>query len=300
MKFTKMQGAGNDFIVVEAVGNAGCDWSRLAKTVCDRHFGIGADGVLLLLPSDRADFRMRIFNSDGSEAEACGNGLRCLTRYAADNGLLSGRKKCSRAAGVAGDQAEMALVETMAGTRNVWLHRAGGKIVRVQTAMGEPGFGAEDIPAAIGQGDSLDIKQILDYPVTIGKRQLRLGLVSMGNPHAVHFEQQSPSEFPLAEIGPAVEKLAMFPRGVNFEVARVVSREQVEARVWERGVGETQACGSGACAIAVIARLRGYVGDKVDIKLPGGMLDVEWDGAGEVLLGGPAEMVFTGEWPDGG
>ena len=284
MKFTKMHGAGNDFVVLEA-DTMPHDWSRTAMAICDRHFGIGGDGLLLLLPSDRADFRMRVFNPDGSEADACGNGLRCLVKYSAEKGLIDAR-------------AQEISVETKSGIRKIKLYRTGDKVTKIQIAMGVPKFGAKDIPVAIEQGreDLVDIKPILNYPVTVNGRELLLNFVSMGNPHAVYFWQHPVSEFPMAEVGAKVKQLAIFPDRVNFEVANIISRQQIEVRVCERGAGETLACGSGACAVAVIAHLYGYIDNKVDIKLPGGILEVEWDGVGEVLLSGPAEVVFTGEW----
>ena len=289
MNFTKMQGAGNDFILVET-SDVSQNWSQMAMIMCGRHFGVGADGLLLLLPSDVADFRMREFNPDGSEAEACGNGLRCLAKYVMETKL-------------ADTTAREILVETIAGIRKIKLFYEGdkgGEVVRIQVSMGEPKLGAKDIPVVIerGKGGIVDIKPMLSYSVTIGGKELPLNFVSMGNPHAIHFWQRPVSEFPLSRLGPEVEQHKIFPKKVNFEVARVVNRQQIEARVWERGVGETLACGSGACAVAVAAQLHGYIDNKVEIKLPGGILDVEWDGTGEVLLGGPAEIVFTGEWPD--
>ena len=275
-----MQGAGNDFILVEA-GNLSRNWSQTAIAMCDRHFGVGSDGLLLVLASNVADFGMRMFNPDGSEAEACGNGLRCLARYVLDRGLV---------------KAQEILVETISGIRIVKLYKVMGKVTKIQVSMGEPKFGAKDIPVVIEH--LVDIKLILDYPVTIKDRELSLSFVSMGNPHAVYFCQHPVSDFPLSQLGPEVEQLAIFPNRVNFEVARVIDRDQVEARVWERGVGETLACGSGACAVAVAAQLHGYIDSKVDIKLPGGILEVEWNRGGEVFLSGPAEVVFTGEWSD--
>jgi len=284
MNFTKLQAAGNDFVLVET-SQMQRDWSQLAIAMCDRHFGIGADGLLLLLPSDTADFRMRVFNPDGFEAEACGNGLRCLAEYVVDKGLLS-RKF---------EEAGEILVETMAGIRRIKLRKARGKLIKIQVGMGVPKFGAEDIPVVIGQG-AVDIKSMLSYRITIAGKELLLNLVSMGNPHAVYFWQRPVSDFPLSRLGPEVERHKIFPNRTNFEVANVISRQQIEARVWERGVGETLACGSGACAVAVAAQRHGYIDNKVDIKLPGGILGVEWDGVGEVFLSGPAEIVFTGEW----
>jgi len=285
MNFTKVQGVGNDFILVEA-SEVNLDWSQMAVAMCDRHFGIGADGLLVLLPSHFADFQMHIFNPDGSEAEACGNGLRCLAKYVIDMGLANTR-------------AQEILVETVAGIRKARIYRARGKLTKIQVGMGEPKFGAKDIPVVIEpkEGNLVDIKSMLSHHVPIGGRELLLNFVSMGNPHAIYFWQYPVSNFPLSQLGPEVEQHKMFLNRVNFEVARVMSRRQIEARVWERGVGETLACGSGACAVAVAAQLLGYIDNKVDIKLPGGILEVEWDKLGEVLLGGPAEIVFTGEWP---
>lgn len=284
MNFTKVQGAGNDFVLVET-SNVGRDWSQLAIAICDRHFGVGADGLLLVLPSDTADFRMRVFNTDGSEAEACGNGLRCLIKYVVDRKL-------------ANTEAQEILVETISGIRRAKLHEARGELTKIQVGMGEPRFGAKDIPIVIEQGENpVGIKSMLSYPVTVDGRELLLDLVSIGNPHAVYFWQHPVFDFPLSQLGPKVEQLAVFRNGANFEVARVVSRQQIEARVWERGVGETLACGTGACAIAVAAQRHGYIGHQVDIKLPGGILKVDWDGVGEVLLNGPAAIVFSGEWP---
>ncbi len=287
MEFTKMQGAGNDFILVETNGIQR-DWSQVAVAMCDRHYGIGADGLLLLLTSDVGDFGMRIFNADGSESDVCGNGLRCLVKYFADrNSASSGAQEIS--------------VETAAGLRRAQVHKVAGKVTKVRIGMGKPKLGEKDIPVEIepGERNIVDIKSIITYPITVDGRKLHLSLVSMGNPHAVYFCHQPISDFPLSQLGPKVEQDKRFPARINFEAVWVLNREQIEARVWERGVGETLACGSGACAIAVAARLLGHIDNKVNIKLPGGMLEVEWDGVGEVFLSGPAKTVFTGEWPDG-
>ena len=265
MKFTKLQGAGNDFILVEA-NEAQRDWSKLAAAICDRHFGVGADGLLLISPSKVADFKMRVFDPDGSEARACGNGLRCLAKYAFKKGRT----------------ARQLTVETIAGIRKIELQGRGSQLDSIKVGMGEPRFKASDIPVVIEPGKKLvDIKSMLGYPVTVEGIELLLNLVSMGNPHAVYFWQRPVADFPLSQLGPKVEDLSIFPDRVNFEVARVVNQKQIEVRVWERGVGETLACGSGACAITVAAQLYGYIGKKVDIKLPGGTLVVEWDGTGD-------------------
>ncbi len=287
MNFTKLQGAGNDFILVETE-DISQNWSQLAIAMCSRHFGIGADGLLLLLPSEIADFRMRMFNPDGSEAEACGNGMRCLAKYVVDKELIS-RKF---------EKTEEISVETIAGIRKAKLHKTMGKLTKIQVGMGTPQFEASDIPV-VGQGVA-GIKSMLSYPVRVKDKELLLDFVSMGNPHAIHFWQQPVSDFPLSRLGPEIEHHKMFPNRINFEVARVINRQQVEARVWERGARETLACGSGACAIAVAAQLHDYIDSQVDIKLPGGTLEVEWDGKGEVFLSGTAEIVFSGEWPDEG
>jgi diaminopimelate epimerase len=287
MQFTKLQGAGNDFVLVEA-NNTQHDWSRLAKAMCDRHFGIGADGLLLLLPSRVADFQMRIFNADGSESNVCGNGLRCTIKHFLDSSP-------------ADSMAREISVETMAGIRKAKLFKFRGKVTEIQTGMGEPKFGEKDIPVILRQdgGKLIELNPVITCSVTVNRRELPLNLVSVGNSHAVYFSQDPVSDFPLSQFGPQVELHKIFPEGVNFEVARVLNKKQIEARVWERGVGETLACGSGACAITVAAQLLGYVDNKVDVKLPGGTLEVEWDRVGEVFLNGPAETVFTGEWVDG-
>ncbi|TET38081.1 MAG: diaminopimelate epimerase [Dehalococcoidia bacterium] len=274
MKFAKMQATGNDFVLIEA-GETERDWSRLAKSMCDRHFGVGADGLILLLPSKLADLGMRMFNPDGSEAEACGNGLRCLARYAIDRGLADASGELS--------------VETLGGIRKA---RARGE--NIQVNMGMPELKAEQIPMVIEE--KFDI--ILDYPIVIGGEKLLLTCLSIGNPHAVFFTEETVADFPLFELGPIVENHPIFPNRVNFEVANVLARKKVRARVWERGLGETLSCGTGACAVAVAARLHDYVDSHVNIILPGGMLTVDWDGVGEVMLSGPAELVFGGEWPD--
>jgi len=278
MNFFKLQATGNDFILIDA-RRMKRDWSALARDMCHRHFGIGADGLLLVLPSKVADFFLRMFNPDGSEAEACGNGLRCAAKYATESGLAN--------------SAELK-VETPAGIRAV---RTGvGK--DIQVAMGKPIFAPAAVPVLVERRDSLDATPVVDYPIIVGGKNLKITCVSMGNPHAVSFLDQPVANFPLAEIGPKMEHHPMFPNRVNFEVVNVVSRGELRARVWERGAGETLSCGTGACAIAVASRLKGLIGSHVDIILTGGTLTVDWDGTGEVFLSGPAEVVFHGEWKD--
>ena len=285
MKFSKLQATGNDFILVDARTMEG-EWSRLAQAMCDRHFGVGADGLILVQDSTIADLKMRLFNPDGSEAEVSGNGLRCFAKYVIEKGLSD--KMSSRA-----EQGNCSLpIETLSGVRKVKAYMSGNKVNRVEVNMGLPQFQPEHIPIE----GKVDIIPILDYPLVINGKKLTLAILSMGNPHAVSFSSRPIAEFPLAELGPKVERHPMFPQRTNFEVAKVLSRGKIEARVWERGVGETLACGSGACAIAVAAQLFDYVEPQVDIILKGGNLTVSWDRVGEVLLIGPVEEVFTGEW----
>jgi len=278
MKFSKLQATGNDFILVDA-RNVKRHWAKLAQAMCLHHFGIGADGLILLQDSNVADLKMRIFNSDGSEAEICGNGLRCFAKYVIEHNIIY---KASLA------------VETLSGIRRVRAYISGDKVDRVEVNIGRPQFQPEQIPIKA----KVDIIPILRYPLVIDGRELTLSILSMGNPHAVSFLSESVTSFPLAEIGLQIEKHPMFPQKTNFEIARIVTREKIEARVWERGIGETLACGSGACAIAVAAQLLDYVDNKVDIMLPGGVLTVSWDRVGDLLLDGPVEEVFTGEWTE--
>jgi diaminopimelate epimerase len=279
MNFIKLQATGNDFVLIDGRRIKQRDWSAVARAMCDRHFGVGSDGLLLILPSKKADFYMRMFNPDGSEAEACGNGLRCAARYAMESGLVSGAN---------------IRIETPAGIKAL---RALDK-KNIQVAMGKPALAPFAIPVLIKNKDTRNTAPVIDYPLTIGRMKLKITCVSMGNPHAVCFLEQPVADFPLAEIGPKVEHHPIFPNRVNFEIANVISRKKLRARVWERGAEETLSCGTGACAIAVAARLKKLTDNPVDIILPGGTLTVDWDGRGEVLLSGPAEVVFEGKWKD--
>ena len=284
IKFTKLQATGNDFILIDA-RNIEQDWPRLTRDMCHRYFGVGADGLILVATSNIANLKMRLFNQDGSEAEVSGNGLRCFAKYVIDKKITAGPSLT---------------VETMAGIRTIHTSLSQDKVSHAKANMGTPLFRAEDIPVLLdkpqeGRGE-VDIIPILDYPLNVGGEKLTLSFVSMGNPHAVNFLSQPVADFPLSEIGPQVENHPIFPQRVNFEIARVIDRDKIEARVWERGAGETLSCGSGACAIAAIAKLKGYTNNKVDIKLTGGNLTLSWDGVGEIYLSGPVEEVFNGEW----
>jgi diaminopimelate epimerase len=289
MKFSKLQATGNDFILVDARNKEG-EWSKLAQAMCDRHFGVGADGLILVQNSTRADLKMRLFNSDGSEAEVSGNGLRCFAKYAIEQGLID------RMSSPIEPSNRSLTVETLSGVRKIKAYISGDKVNRVEVSMGRPQFQPEQIPIKVKVDIPIASGPILDYHLMIDGKELTLSLLSMGNPHAVSFSSRPVANFPLAEIGPKVERHPVFPKRTNFEIARVLNRGKIEARVWERGVGETLSCGSGACAVAVAARLLDYVDRQVDIMLPGGTLTVSWDRMGEVLLTGPVEEVFTGEW----
>lgn len=274
-KFTKLQATGNDFVMIDA-RRLRRKWTELARAMCHRRFGVGSDGLILLLKSRTADFRMRMFNPDGSEAEVCGNGLRCFARYAINAGLAAPDRDLK--------------VETAGGLKRIVPLDSAS---RFRVDMGVPGLSPADIPLAA----QVQTASVRDYPLKVKGRKLMLTFVSMGNPHGVCFVEDV-EVFPLAEIGPVVERHSLFPHRLNFETARVLSKRRIRARVWERGAGETLSCGTGACAIAVAARLHGYTGGQVQVELPGGRLDVEWNGKDQVYLSGPAEVVFTGEWPD--
>ena len=282
MKFTKMQGAGNDYIYLDARG-LDEDWPSLSRAMSDRHFGVGGDGIILILDSDIADLKMRMFNSDGSEGEACGNGIRCFAKYAIDRQIVT-------------LGADGLKVDTLAGLRTVVPTYEGQRVSGARVAMGPPKLNAGDIPVVLDSSVGGSRGPILKYPIQPGDFRLFLTFVSMGNPHAVTFIDQPVEEFPLRNIGPLIERHPMFPERVNFEIVNLVDEAHLSARVWERGSGETMACGTGACAIAVAARLLGMISGTVDITLPGGTLNIDWDGEGEVYLEGPAEEVFSGEW----
>ena len=275
-----MHGAGNDYVLMDA-RDMEEDWAGLARAMCDRHVGVGADGVLLVLPSAEAEVRMRMLNPDGSEAEMCGNGIRCLAKYVLEREIAEvGRDELS--------------VETMNGVRHIEPMWRGGYVDRARVAMGEPELRPERVPVTVS--DDMAGGPVLDFPLDVEGFLLNLTFVSMGNPHAVAFIDTPVAEFPLERIGPQVEHHRIFPNKVNFSIVNVRSGGAVVARVWERGAGETLACGTGACAIAVAARLHGFTGEDIDITLPGGALTVSWDGSGEVYLEGPVKEVFEGVW----
>lgn len=283
MNFSKIQATGNDFVLLNII-RMERDWSDLARKMCHRHLGIGADGLITVNKKD-SRLIMRIFNADGTEAEVCGNGLRCFAKYVIDYGI---KKKPDME------------IHTSSGIKYVHVYKSKGKVNRVKVNMGRPKFSAREIPVRINKGLEksilLDIMSIIEQQVTAENEQLTLNLLSMGNPHAISYLNIPVEKYALDRIGPVIEYQNIFPQRINFEVARVIGRDIIEARVWERGVGETMACGSGACAIAVASILKGYVGNHVNIKMPGGMLYIDWDGKGDVFLTGEVKEVFVGKW----
>lgn len=277
--FTKLHGTGNDFVVIDAHGIER-DWAALAQAICDRHVGVGGDGMILATPSERADVRMRIFNADGSEAEMSGNGMRCLVKFVVDAGIVTAR------------DGEFD-VETGAGVLRVRVTTARGLVTSVRESMGAPRLEPREIPVAIDAPPP-----VREFPIDVGGRALTFTAVSMGNPHAVHFQDDDVAAYPLHEVGPLMEHHSLFPRRTNFEVVRVLDRAHAEMRVWERGVGETLSCGSGASATMVAARLLDLVDGTMELRVPGGTLSLEWDGEGDVILTGPVVEVFRGSWPN--
>lgn len=277
MKFTKMHGAGNDFLLVE--GNEERNWEALSQAMCDRHFGVGADGIMLLLPSTKGDVRMRLFNADGSEAEVSGNGVRCLVKYAVERGLAS-------------PQEGSVTIEAVHDILEADVEMDGAAVKRIRLSMGPPRFAPREVPVATELAPP-----VIDLPIEVDGERILVSCLSMGNPHAVTFVDGPVADYPLETVGPLVEHHAVFPARVNYGVGQLLGRDRMDLRVWERGCGETLACGSGSCAAMVAAHLKGLTGDRVDITQPGGLLTVEWDGKGEVFLSGDARFVFDGDWP---
>jgi diaminopimelate epimerase len=279
MDFAKLHGTGNDFVVIDA-REMDRDWHALARAICDRHFGVGGDGLILAAAADRADAKMRIFNADGSEAEMSGNGLRCLVKFVVDGEIVMPR----------GDEFD---VETGAGVMRVRITTEQGRVTAVRESMGPPHLEPREIPVAIDAPPP-----ITNYEIAAAGRTVAITPVSMGNPHAVFFQDAPVESYPLHEVGPAVEHHKLFPNRANFEVVRVLSPSRAEMRVWERGVGETLSCGSGASATMVAARLLGLAEGALELRVPGGVLNLEWDGEGDVMLSGPVVEVFRGVWRD--
>ena len=293
-----MHGTGNDYVLLDAREESR-DWSALAREMCDRHYGVGSDGLLLVASSAAADIRMRMFNPDGSEAEMCGNGIRCFAKYVVERRIAPPGNGVMR-------------VETGNGILEVAPFADGdGRVTGARVAMGEPRFHADEIPVCIPEGekglqlditrDGLDISVdpaylVAGYPVELEGHTFRITCVSMGNPHAVAFLDGPVDQVPLHVLGPLMEHHPMFPRRVNFHVVNVQARDSLKARTWERGAGLTLACGTGACAIQAVARFLGLTNERVKLEMPGGVLTVTWPGQGPVYLEGAVEEVFEGDW----
>jgi diaminopimelate epimerase len=274
LAFTKMHGAGNDFIVLDGIRDALPPLEPLARWLCNRHFGIGADQLLVVRESRAADFRMEIFNADGSQVEMCANGIRAFYKFLRDRGHTA---------------ADEIAVETLSGVvRPRW---AGAD--RVEVDMGPPILAPAKIPTALGEGEG----PVLDASLEVDGERLRVSAVSMGNPHAV-IEVADPERAPVARLGPRIERHPAFPNRTNVAFIAAADRGRILQRTWERGTGETLACGSGACAAAVVSMLRGVVNRSVRVELRGGALDIEWpDDAAHVRMSGPAAEVFAGRIP---
>jgi diaminopimelate epimerase len=271
LEFTKMHGAGNDFVVLDGIRERLPPLEPLAARLCDRHFGIGADQLLVVRPSRAADFRMQIYNADGSQVEMCANGIRACFQYLREHGHSS---------------ADALRIETLSG---IVTPRAAGP-GRVEVEMGRPVLEPEKIPTTLGAGSG----PVLDVPLVLDGQTLRVSSVSMGNPHAVVFVDD-PERAPVATLGPRLEHHPAFPNRVNVEFASVLDRRRIRQRTWERGTGETLACGSGACAVAVVSMLRGLVERTLTVELRGGALEISWpDDEAPVSMTGPAVEVFRG------
>lgn len=275
MKFTKMQGIGNDYIYVNCFEEKVDDPERVSQIVSDRHFGIGGDGLVLIMPSDKADFRMRMFNADGSEGNMCGNATRCIGKFVYDNGLT--------------DKTEITL-ETRSGIKYLTLYPENGKVKTVLVNMGRAVLTPADIPMN-AEGESF-----INKPIEVLGSEVYITAVSMGNPHAVTYVDDV-AALDLEKIGPAFENHPIFPERVNTEFIKVLDDHTIQMRVWERGSGETWACGTGACAAAVASVKNGYFknGEEITVKLRGGDLFITYNADGTVLMRGAAETVFTGE-----
>lgn len=274
MKFTKMHGISNDYIYINGATEKIYNPSDVAIKLSDRHTGIGSDGIVMILPSKTCDFRMRMFNSDGSEAEMCGNASRCVGKYVYDKGLTK-KTKVS--------------LETLAGVKILNLHIVDEKVDTVTVDMGEPILRGVDIPTIF------DLPTVVSQPIVVSGKKILTTCVSMGNPHSVVYVDDVDS-LDLEKIGPSYECHPAFPHKTNTEFVEIISRNEVKMRVWERGAGETMACGTGACAVAVASVLNGFTDRDVRVKLRGGDLQIKWDDDdNHVYMTGPATTVYEGD-----
>ena len=274
IKFTKMHGLGNDYVYIDAINQKIENESSLAQFVSNRHFGIGSDGLILICKSDIADFQMRMFNSDGSEAEMCGNGIRCVVKFVYDKGLT--------------DKTTVK-IETLAGIKTLVLNTKDRKVETARVDMGEPILEAEKIPVISKE------QPVKNLELEVENKKFKFTCVSMGNPHAITIVENT-KEFDVEKYGKILEVDKAFPKKANIEFAQIIDKENIKMRVWERGAGETLACGTGACATAVACNLNGLTDRKVNIELLGGTLNIEWNEKdNHVYMTGPAVTVFDGE-----
>ncbi len=274
MKFTKMHGCGNDYVYVNCFEEKIENPEKAAQIVSDRHFGIGSDGLILICPSDKADFFMRMYNADGSDGVMCGNGIRCVAKYVYDHHMT--------------DKTQIS-IETEAGIKYLDLTVENGKVTLVKVDMGEPILKPADIPVVSEK------ERVIDEPIEVAGKEWRMTCVSMGNPHAVVFVP-STKELEIEKVGPYFENHKVFPKRVNTEFVQLISRSEMNMRVWERGSGETLACGTGTCASVMACILNGYTDNKVLVHLLGGDLSIEYDEkTNHIFMTGPATTVFEGE-----
>lgn len=274
IKFTKMHGLGNDYVYIDAINQNIENESSLARFVSNRHFGIGSDGLILICKSDVADFKMRMFNSDGSEAEMCGNGIRCVGKFVYDKGLTNKTK---------------VEIETLAGIKTLILNTRNGKVETARVDMGEPILEVEKIPVISNENP---VKNLI---LNAEGEKFKFTCVSMGNPHAITVVDDTES-FNVERYGKVLEVAKAFPKKANIEFAQIINKSKINMRVWERGAGETLACGTGACATAVACNLNGLTERMVNIELLGGNLEIEWNkDDNHVYMTGPAVTVFDGE-----
>ncbi len=281
MRFTKMHGAGNDYVYVNCFEEPmPADPAELARQVSDRHFGIGADGLILICPSTEADARMRMFNADGSESEMCGNGVRCVAKYVYDHGIC--RNKTLR-------------IETGNGVLTLDLKIVGGLVQRVRVDMGTPILEPARVPTTLPGNAAYAGSPAANVDLDLGDCRLQVTCVSMGNPHCITFVDELTDHLVL-DVGSRVENDPHFPNRINAEFVQILSPDEVRMRVWERGSGETMACGTGACAVCVAGALTGRTQRKILVHLPGGDLELEWAADNHVYLTGEAVEVFNGEW----
>lgn len=270
LKFTKMEGIGNDYVYFDGIHQNVPTSKTFISRISDRHFGIGSDGMIVILPSENYDFKMRMFNLDGSEGKMCGNGIRCFAKFVYDHHLT--------------DQTYLE-IETLAGVKKVWLTVEDNQVKSVKVDMGEPSLKVKDIPCLFEK------EEMINEPILIGQQVYRLTSVSMGNPHTITYVDHL--NFDIEKIGPLFEKNPLFPESVNTEFVEVVDRQHLKMRVWERGSGETMACGTGACAVMYASYVNGLCDDHVEVSLLGGNLEISYQD-GRIWMSGPAKSVFEG------